>query len=63
MDFHEADAGTEAVNGLDLDVLDGVRRFVEFMVRVGGLEREVGLQGFNPVLCFCQYFCLHEGRQ
>ena len=38
---------------VDLDVLEGVGGFVEFMVLVGGLEREVGLQSFDPVLCFC----------
>lgn len=41
MDLHEADAGAEAIDGLDLDALDGVGRFMEFMAWVGRLESKV----------------------
>jgi hypothetical protein len=41
VNLHEADSGAESVYRLDLDALEGVGGFVEFMVRVGGLEREV----------------------
>ena len=63
MNLHEADSGAESVYSLDLDALEGVGGFVEFMVRVGGLEREVGLQSFVPVLCSCYYYNLHEWRR
>ena len=50
-EFYEAEVGAaEAVDGLDGYVLEGIGGVVEFVVRDSSLEREVRLEGLDPVL-------------
>lgn len=62
MKFQEADACAETVYCLDLDVLEGVGRFVELVGWVGLLEGEVGLESFDPVLGYVNFDVCMKGE-